>query len=1077
MTEGERIGGVVCVGTGGGFRSGPAAAMNGHTADQSSTHLRNALLASSPIRLVTTGPFVCGLYSTMRQAAEAALVIRDSSDDGPTGDGGRQILRIGLGGGPTDPDEREAPWLGASRAAERAAAWQVLVASDLEPELIDWLPHGAAIRWTEGADGLPSAPELTRATDVIPHFIPAAPTDFVGRVREMGELAALLDTRRLISLTGPPGSGKTRLAIEVARDNLGSFRDGVWFVSLGAISDPGLVLPTIAQAISIPLDDPADAGAFAARLSAKRMLLVLDNFEQVLDAAGQLESLLAGASHLRILVTTRAPLAIDGEQEYLVSPLPTGVADDRGSRPEESDAVRLFTVRAQAIRPDFALDANNSLIVADICRMLDGLPLAIELAAARIRILEPAALRDHLATRLIDLPNPIHTAATRHRSVRAAIESSYDRLDAAAKALLRRMSIFTGGCTEDALRSIADPERGQDLLTIAETLVAHSLVTVEASLSGARFGMLQTIREFAGEALEGSGERVALQRRHATYFAHLAEHLAPDLMTSSQRRALDGLELDQDNLRAALVWAIAEGETDLAHRLGASLWRFWQQRGQIAEGRGWLTRVLAMPAPASQGTRAAALSAAGGLAYWGSELDAARSFDKAAVSIWRTVGDGRQLGRALYDLGSLDAGRRPLDAPSTVMLKEAIELANAAGDALGSARATWALGVDAAVNNDLPRGNDLLARSIAAFHQLDAPFDLGWALHTRGLTALQVGDAAMAHDSFDRALTSFAAMGDVAGVLFVLDDVAQLAVFEGDLVRARRLAGGAAALRGRSASDLAALSDHRAEIGRMILGLDERLQPGDPEPVARAWAEGIALSVDEAIVAARAGVDVAPQSVIRVRVFALGPFRVEIDGAEIDDWGASKSGGRQAQALFAMLLSRRGRGITKDEALDVIWPDRELPQAEAAFHRTISGLRSLFRSSAPNVVTKASGRYVLDFQAVDWIDVDAFEDRLGAMGLGLLDGSAVFALEEARSLYRGDYLEDVPFYGEGPDVEDVRDRVRMAMVEVLVSLGRRYEARGERTKAGQRYRDAVKIAGGDHPAALEGLRRVGFLSR
>jgi predicted ATPase/DNA-binding SARP family transcriptional activator len=919
--------------------------------------------------------------------------------------------------------------------------------------------------------------ELTWAIEVIPHTLPATPTDLVGRTREIGELGAMLTTKRLITLTGPPGSGKTRLAIETARDNLGAFQDGVWFVSLAAITDATLVVPAMAQTMSLPLDETAGAAGLARRLRDQRMLIVLDNVEQVLEAADGVAEILAGAAGVRVLATSRAPLRIDAEQEYMVQPLSVPAPDGLGPRPEDTDSVRLFALRAQSIRSDFTLDDGTSGAVAEICRRVDGLPLAIELAAARIRILEPRALLEHLDARLIDIANPSRSAAARHRSLRAAIEWSYDLLDDPAKTLFRGLSVFVGGWTADAARRVCDRGPDRDVMTTIEALVASSLVAVETS-PRTRFTMLETLREFGLETTARSGERAVLERRHGSYFADLVERLAPDLTTRSQRQAIDTLEVERDNVRAALTWAIEAGESEIAHRIAAGMWRFWQQRGHIAEGRTWLERVLGMRMPATPTVRAAALSAAGGLAYWASDLEASRALNEAAVEIWRADGNQRQLGRAIYDLASIELIPRGSlsENPSATQLRQAIDLAVAADDPVGAARATWCLGVLALMSNDIPEGIGLLDESIGSLRALDAPFDLGWALHNRGLADLVPrSDLTRAHAYFDEALSSFATMGDIAGCLFVLDDLAQLATVEEDFVRARRLAGAAAGIRGRSDADLAAFSERRAHLGRALMNLDERAQPGDSEPLRKAWDEGLGLSMDEAIVAARSR-DAGDQlSRIRVRAFVLGPFRVEIDGVQIDDWGAAKSGGRQAQALFAMLLDRRDRGVTKDDAIDLIWPDRDLPQAEAAFHRTISGLRTLFRSASDSVVAHVNGRYVLDSHAVDWVDLDAFEDRLSAMGLGLLDGSAVSSLEEARSLYRGGYLEDVPFYGDAGTVEEVRERSRRSLVDALISLGRRYEARGERSRAGDRYREALRLAGTDSPAAREALRRMGLL--
>ena len=412
----------------------------------------------------------------------------------------------------------------------------------------------------------------------------ARSTSFVGRSREQREIRALLGAPdvRLLTLTGPAGTGKTRLALEATAGLDAEFPDGVVLVELAPISDADLVATTIAGALGlVERPERGSLEALVASLRGRRTLLVLDNFEQVLAAAPMLTELLTGAPGLTLLVTSRAPLDVPEERIY---PVPALQLPDP-SRPLEVDrlrrteAVRLFVARARDIRPDFDLSELNADAVAELCLRLDGLPLALELAAARIKLLSPQEILERLGVRLEVLKaEPGAGLPERHRTLRAAIEWSYDLLGAEEQALFTSLGVFVGGFTLDGAKAVAG-DLELDVVAGVESLLNNSLLRTEPMAGGEpRFGMLETIREYALERLAERGDEQAVRRRHAEFYLSLAEEAEPALLGPQQLSWLERLDAERDNLRAALTWATEGGEAEVGLRTGAALWRFWQLR-------------------------------------------------------------------------------------------------------------------------------------------------------------------------------------------------------------------------------------------------------------------------------------------------------------------------------------------------------------------------------------------------------------------------------------------------------------------------------------------------------------------
>ncbi|HLG08226.1 MAG TPA: adenylate/guanylate cyclase domain-containing protein [Gaiellaceae bacterium] len=637
--------------------------------------------------------------------------------------------------------------------------------------------------------------------------LPIAASALVGREREVGELVALLSNgTRLLTVTGTGGTGKTRLALQVAAELVGTLRDGVFWVPLAGLSDPELVSSELGQAIGARDD-------LAGFLRGKELLILLDNFEHLLDAAPAVSTVLAASGGLRVLVTSRSPLHVSGEQEYRLDPLPA------------SDAAALFVERARAVgrelMPDSAVEA--------ICRRLDGLPLAVELAAARTKLLAPELLLERLDSTLPLLTGGARDAPERQRTLRATIEWSYDLLEAASKELFARLSAFAGSFPLTAAEEVC----GADLDGLA-ALVDSSLVK---PIGDDRFLMLETIREYALERLAGSAEAGELRQRHAVFFSALAEQGYEHRFDAEAEWAAR-LELDHDDLRAALDWR-AESDPDRALELAGALGWFWLTHGHLAEGRRRLADVLTRSTAVGP-ARARSLTASGALTARCGDPDEGRTLLTEGIGLWRALGDRNELASTFDALGWLlvyDAG----DAPGSLeAFEQSLELRRELGDRPGETRALVGVCQVLVTLGDVERA-EALSRDLLEMAGGD-PRTEHFAFHFLADCALIGGDTEEAGKRYRESLRAALPLGDVLETSFEVQGVAMSAAGAGEPQRALRLAASVEAL-WESLGTSFSVAFWDALLAKHIGGAREALG-ADADAV---WAEGRAIAFEDAV--------------------------------------------------------------------------------------------------------------------------------------------------------------------------------------------------------------------------------------
>jgi predicted ATPase/class 3 adenylate cyclase len=768
--------------------------------------IRNAVEALNGFVFKTVGDAFYAAFSTAAEAVEAAIDAQKSLLSEEWEETGPLKVRIALHTGTAE--ERGGDYFGptlnrAARLLSAGHGGQVLLSHSTQELVRDQLPLGAELRdlgvrrlkdvlgpehiFQLTAPELPASFPPLNTLDVRLNNLPIQPTPLLGREREVAGIADLLrrEDVRLLTLTGTGGTGKTRLALQSAAELIDDFEDGAFLVALAPISDPELVVSTVAGALSVsesagrPLKE--DLRDF---LSTKELLLVLDNFEQVVDAAPLVGELLSGCPGLKVLVTSRTLLRIYGEREYAVRPLE--LPDPDHLPPIETlrqyEAIRFFTERARAANAHFSLTEENALAVAEICARLDGLPLAIELAAARIKLLSPLAMSSRLSNPLKFLTGGARDLPERQRTLRGAIAWSHALLDEGEQILLARLSVFSDGCALEAVEAICDPvgDLFLDVLEGLSSLLDKSLLRQEEMVEEQpRFVMLETIREYARERLELSGEAEEIRRLHAEYFLALAEQGASEQQGSEETAWLERLDLEHDNMRAALSWMLESEEAEPGLRLSGALWRFWWMRGLYSEGRRWLEEALAKDGRASA-VRAKALEAVGWLADDQGDIDRAvaaaeeglRLSARAKIESSVTASFLRMLGSAAYVHGNHEQAAR--------LYEESLALSREARDERGVASSLLQLG-----NVSGDRGNHEGAKTfyeegLALSRKLDDKALLASALISVGAEFLLQGDHERGAMLNEEAAELYRERGNRGGLQYALDNLGWAALMRGD---------------------------------------------------------------------------------------------------------------------------------------------------------------------------------------------------------------------------------------------------------------------------------------------------------
>jgi len=694
--------------------------------------------------------------------------------------------------------------------------------------------------------------------------LPLQLTSFVGREREVADLEErLAGEARLLTLIGPGGCGKTRLALSAASRLAAGFEDGLWWVDLAPLSDPDLVAQAVAQALGVreaPGRSPTEA--VLEHLEGRKTLLVLDNCEHLVEACAALaDALLRSCPKVCILATSREALGVGGESAWLV---PSLALPEPGQLPPiekltRYEAISLFAERANSVASTFELTEANAPAVARVCQMLDGMPLAIELAAARVRVLSVEQISSRLEDSFALLTGGSRTALPRQRTLRAAIDWSYELLSEEERALLGRLSVFAGGFALEAAEEVCGGEgiEEYEVLDLLAHLVDKSLVSVAEQDGDARYRLLETVRQYGWEKLEESGGEPDIRRRHACFFLELAERVEPLINGKDRELWLGRLEVDHDNLRAALAWSREEAEGETALRLSGALSWFWYHREYWSEWRRWLDGALAIResagGPRRTAARAKALSGGGFLAWMQGDQATARSQLEESVALWREVGDKQGLAQALRFLsGSFEsqgdyAAARPL-------AEESVELFREGADTFGLGITLSRLGITALAQGDHAAARAALEEGVAICREIEDDWALALALRNLGIGALREGDL---KEAVARLAESLTVLQETGNPLYMqnLELLAAAISMQGHYRRAALLFGAAEAL--REAVGAFVLPLYRAEYDRGVAAARAGL---DESTFAAAWSEGRAMTPEEAVEHALGKQEAAPAS-------------------------------------------------------------------------------------------------------------------------------------------------------------------------------------------------------------------------
>jgi len=636
--------------------------------------------------------------------------------------------------------------------------------------------------------------------------LPTPVTRLIGREQELVEIGACLLASRLVTLTGTGGVGKTRLAIEVARQVAEDYAQGVWFVELAPIVESALVIPTVASTLSVQeAAGHALLQTLIDHLGAKQALLVLDNCEHLIDACAQLvDTLLRNCPHLRILATSRQSLGLTGEVAFRIPSLTVppdlsrkaggekrlhGESAEKDQMPVilEYEAARLFVERAHQARPAFRLSARHAEPISRICRQLDGIPLAIELAAARLQVLSIEEIDARLEDRFRLLTGGSRTALPRQQTLQAALDWSYDLLSPEERQLLQRLSVFVGGWTLEATEAVCSGEEieARQMLDLLASLVDKSLVIAEEWEDKTRYRLLESVRQYSRERLQASREERHWRDRHLQFYLSLAEEAEPELTGVAQTEWLERLESEHDNLRAALIWSRQEKKcAEAGLRLAGACWRFWNIRGYWSEGREHLQAILSQEAAGPQTpARARALNAVGHMAFDQGDYTAARAFYEESLAIFRKLGDKQGIALSLGNLGNV-AYSQGAYATARALFEQGLPELRESGNKWGVAGSLNSLGNVAKDQGEYTRASSLYRESLALRRELGDRHGLAYTLLNLGNVAYLQGDYAAARTPFEECLAEFRELGDKWGVAGSLNSLGLIALYQGDYATA-----------------------------------------------------------------------------------------------------------------------------------------------------------------------------------------------------------------------------------------------------------------------------------------------------
>ena len=832
--------------------------------------VRDTLGREGGVEIGTEGDSFFAVFDSPTAAVRAVIETQRALASHTWPEGAEIRVRMGLHTGEGTPVGTSYIGLDVHRAARIGDAGhggQILLSGTTEAMIRHSLPQGAELidlgehrlkdlphperLYQLTIDGFPTDFPPLRSLDARPNNLPAQLSTFIGREEVIREVQEALQATRLLTLTGAGGTGKTRLALEVAHRELPAFPDGVWFVDLSTITDPSVVPTEIAIALDLTRDPGASVfECLEAHLRDRTLLLVLDNFEQVLDAALGVEHLLSHASGLKVIVTSRSVLSVYGEHEYPVPPLRLPERDQSPGLDTltQSEAISLFLDRARAVRPDFELTEENAQVVAEICRKLDGLPLAIELAAVRMNVLTPQTILPRLDERLSLLTSGPRSHPERQRTLRGAIDWSYQLLEESERRLFARLATFWGGGTLEAIEEVADSDLSGSVLDLLGDLVDNSLLRrTETSGGEIRFQMLETIREFATERLEAEPNAAEVREGHARYYLALAIQAEPHLIGADQKEWLDRCDREHDNIRAALAWSIQAGEVRAGQEAAGALWRFWHQRGQLPEGRRKLEHLLrASGGEGRTPERFKALTGAGGMAYWQNDYPATQRFYKEALEIAQELNDPRSIAEGLFNLSFIDRIRDDVEEGMT-KLRRVLEMARSIDERQLAADSLFLLGSHEIREGRPEDGFPMLEEALTIFRELGNLFATADSLSGLGSYYRFIGESEAATAAQRQALEIFVEVGNAIGIAMVLEEMAMTETMDGRHEKALRLAGAADALKEQMGGG------PPAELMRSAESLDESRRNLDPETAERVWNEGRDMSPDKAVAYALEG--------------------------------------------------------------------------------------------------------------------------------------------------------------------------------------------------------------------------------